>query len=159
MAVLNVAGRRNEEAASLAAERHTTAFVVGLFLGGLAGAAVTLWKTPRSGAQLRALVAERAEDILFRLTGMNEAQTWDGSGRTPPLSFDRPASRDDDAARAAAATAPLPVLAPEPADVAPAVPAVDDDGATLPATFRGQALTERPTDIVLDGPRPAPADR
>jgi hypothetical protein len=158
-AVLGVAGRRDEEAAGLATERHTTAFVVGLVLGGLAGAAVTLWKTPRSGAQLRALVAERTEEVLFRLTGMDEAQTWGASDSTPPASFDRSAGRFDDAEKAAAVTAPLPALAPEPADVAPDLPVEDDDGATLPATFRGEVLTDQPTDIVLDGPRPAPADR
>jgi hypothetical protein len=135
----------------LAAERHTTALVVGLVLGGLAGAAVTLWKTPRSGAQLRALVAERAEEVLFRLTGMNETQMQGAPGGTPAASYD--------GASAAAVTAPLPALAPEPTEGESAVPAEDDDGATLPATFRGEVLTEQPTDIVLDGPRPAPADR
>jgi hypothetical protein len=139
----------------LAKERHTTALVVGLVLGGLAGAAVTLWKTPRSGAQLRALVAERTEEVLFRLTGMDKAQTWETTPPSPPPSSYRPASRRDEAARAAAVTAPLPVLAPEPADVAAAP--VDDD--ILPPTFRGEVLTDQPTDVVLDGPRPAPADR
>jgi hypothetical protein len=135
----------------LAAERHTTALVVGLVLGGLAGAAVTLWKTPRSGAQLRALVAERAEGVLYRLTGMNETHMQGAPGSTPAASYD--------GANAAAVTAPLPALAPEPTEGEPAVPAEDDEGATLPATFRGEVLTEQPTDIVLDGPRPAPADR
>lgn len=33
--------------------RHTGAFFTGSLLGGLIGAALTLWKTPRSGAELR----------------------------------------------------------------------------------------------------------
>ncbi len=135
---LEVTGRREEEAAGLAAERHTTAFVVGLVLGGLAGAAVTLWKTPRSGAQLRALVAERTEEVLFRLTGMDQAQTWEASRPVAP---------------------PMPVSTRQPTEAVPAAPVEEDDGATLPPTFRGEVLTEQPTDIVLEGPRPAPADR
>ncbi|HEV2128065.1 MAG TPA: hypothetical protein VGR22_05535 [Thermomicrobiales bacterium] len=38
----------------MARKRHTGAFVAGSLLGGLAAAALTLWKTPKSGAELRA---------------------------------------------------------------------------------------------------------
>ncbi len=37
----------------MARNRHNAAFVVGSVLGGIAGAAVALWKTPYSGAELR----------------------------------------------------------------------------------------------------------
>ena len=114
----------------MAAERHTTAFVVGFVVGGLAGAAVTLWKTPWSGTQLRAMLAERAEEFLFRLTGMDEAQSAD---RTDGL-----------------AEAPVPPSPPlVPVEAPPA----------LPATFRGEVLIEQPTDILLDGPRPSLTER
>lgn len=37
--------------------RHNAAFVVGSVLGGVAGAAIALWKTPYSGAELRERIA------------------------------------------------------------------------------------------------------
>lgn len=40
-------------------QRHNAAFVVGSILGGVAGAAAALWKTPQSGPELRAKLAER----------------------------------------------------------------------------------------------------
>ena len=155
----------------MAEERHTTAFVVGFVLGGLAGAAVTLWKTPRSGAQLRALIAERAEGVLFRLTGMDEAQVGgapsgglSGSLPTEPRRVNELISATVDTStlptapltpetRGAAATLPTPL------DAAPIAETAQDAEVTLPPTFRGQVLTEQPTDIVLDGPRPASPDR
>jgi len=38
----------------MASQRNTGAFVVGGVIGGLIGAAITLWKTPKSGQELRA---------------------------------------------------------------------------------------------------------
>lgn len=43
----------------MARQRHNAAFVVGSILGGVAGAAAALWKTPQSGAELRSRVSER----------------------------------------------------------------------------------------------------
>lgn len=40
-------------------QRHNAAFVVGSILGGVAGAAAALWKTPQSGPELRAKLAGR----------------------------------------------------------------------------------------------------
>lgn len=40
-------------------QRHNAAFVVGSILGGVAGAAAALWKTPQSGPELRARLAGR----------------------------------------------------------------------------------------------------
>ncbi len=48
---------------SVAHERHTAALVVGLALGGLAGAGYVLWKTPRSGAEVRAGIKARIQGI------------------------------------------------------------------------------------------------
>jgi gas vesicle protein len=43
----------------VADERHDAAFVVGAVIGGLAAAAVTLFRAPQSGARTRAQLAER----------------------------------------------------------------------------------------------------
>ncbi len=48
----------------MANERHTAAFVVGLALGGLAGAGYMLFKTPRSGAEVRAGIAARIQGVI-----------------------------------------------------------------------------------------------
>jgi gas vesicle protein len=48
----------------VANERHTAAFVVGLALGGLAGAGYVLFKTPRSGAAVRAGFAARIQGVV-----------------------------------------------------------------------------------------------
>ena len=48
----------------MANERHTAAFVVGLALGGLAGAGYVLLKTPRSGADVRAGIAARIQGVV-----------------------------------------------------------------------------------------------
>lgn len=40
---------------------HSTAFVVGSLLGGLAAAVATLWKTPQSGSELRAKISSSVE--------------------------------------------------------------------------------------------------
>ncbi len=46
----------------MAEQRHNTAFVVGAILGGIAGAAVTLWTTPRSGLELRGQMMGQGDD-------------------------------------------------------------------------------------------------
>ena len=43
----------------MAGQRHNAAFIVGSVLGGVVGAAAALWKAPRSGPELRAMVKER----------------------------------------------------------------------------------------------------
>jgi gas vesicle protein len=149
----NRAGR-DEEATGLAEERHTTAFVVGAVLGGLAGAGLVLWAAPRSGAETCALIAEKAEGVLFRLSGMDKVHS-EGTSTAAELSSSeavmRPVSEE---VAADVDTAPIPVPVP----VAETVDD-EDDGARLPTTFRGEVLTEKPIDVVLDGPRPAPTDR
>jgi hypothetical protein len=138
----------------LAKERHTTAFVVGMVLGGLAGAAYVLWTAPRSGAQTRASIADKTEAVLFRLTGMDEARSDGGSAAVPPPSFGAAPRPVNDGVAADADTAPIPVPAP-----AAGTAEDEDEEQKLPSTFRGEVLTERPTDVVLDGPRPAQTDR
>ncbi|CAA9549662.1 MAG: hypothetical protein AVDCRST_MAG87-760 [uncultured Thermomicrobiales bacterium] len=43
----------------MARQRHNAAFITGSILGGVGGAAVALWTAPRSGPELRALLAKR----------------------------------------------------------------------------------------------------
>lgn len=43
----------------MARQRHNAAFITGSILGGVGGAAAALWRAPRSGSELRALLAER----------------------------------------------------------------------------------------------------
>lgn len=64
-------------------DRHNAAFVVGAMLGGIAGAAVTLWKAPKSGAELRAGLSQGLND----LTGIDLSGTAgpDQHGRRSPL--------------------------------------------------------------------------
>lgn len=48
--------------ASKTGERHGAAFVVGAVVGGVAGAAATLWTTPRSGLELRSRMMGGGDD-------------------------------------------------------------------------------------------------
>lgn len=133
----------------VADDRHTAAFVVGATLGGIAGAAITLWNAPRSGAATRALIAERAEHLLFRLVGMTEWQpeATDAvarkSGGGPPEQPVPPHAEPQ----------PAPASIPEVAQLA------EDGGAPLPATFLGQPVGERSTNVVLEDAGPAPPNR
>jgi gas vesicle protein len=56
----------------VAKQRHTGTFIFGAIVGGLTAAGFTLWKTPRSGASLRAMLAEQAEGMLDRVTSLGE---------------------------------------------------------------------------------------
>lgn len=133
----------------MAEERHTTAFVVGAVLGGLAGAAFVLWTAKRSGVQTRALIAEKTEAVLFRLTGMDKTQA-----EGPPMAAAPPPSEAVAHPGHDVAADTTPISAP-----VAGVHVDRGDGARLPTTFRGEVLTETPADIVLDGPRPVPVDR
>lgn len=72
----------------MASQRNTGAFVVGGVIGGLIGAAVTLWKTPKSGSELLSGISANREGsnvVTFRASD-------DESGRqqrfsNPVLSF------------------------------------------------------------------------
>ena len=54
----------------MAKQQHTGTFIFGAIVGGLTAAGYTLWKTPRSGASLRAMLAEQAEGMLDRVTSL-----------------------------------------------------------------------------------------
>ncbi len=56
----------------MAKQRHTGTFIFGALVGGLAAAGYTLWKTPQSGASLRAAIAEQAEGLLDRVSSLGE---------------------------------------------------------------------------------------
>jgi hypothetical protein len=54
----------------MASQRNTGAFVAGSVLGGLIGAAVALWTTPKSGTELRAgLSGGGGETVTYRAEG------------------------------------------------------------------------------------------
>lgn len=96
--------------------RHNAAFVVGAVVGGLAGAAAALWKTPYSGAELRAQlgggpnghagggtvaagrlpeptmmerVISTAENLLAPIVGVELGKTANGSGQATVSSTER----------------------------------------------------------------------
>jgi gas vesicle protein len=48
----------------MANDRHGTAFVVGAVIGGIVGAAATLWTTPRSGPELRSRMTEQQSRVI-----------------------------------------------------------------------------------------------
>ena len=50
----------------MAREQHNGAFVFGAIIGGLAGAAVTLFRAPQSGAETRAQLAAQADALSLR---------------------------------------------------------------------------------------------
>lgn len=51
----------------MSSQRNTGAFIAGGVIGGLVGAAVTLWKTPQSGHELREkFAAERPAGVTYR---------------------------------------------------------------------------------------------
>jgi hypothetical protein len=130
-------GARKEEASvaqrdAAPEDRHTAALISGLVLGGLAGLGIAWWKAPMSGAQLRAKLAEQAEHVLFKMTGMDEWQP------TEPVTV-------GPAAAAASSPAPPGVPATQATPRAEAVTSDQEEtGAALPPTFRGEPLAERP---------------
>ena len=50
----------------MAREQHNGAFVFGAIIGGLAGATVTLFRAPQSGAETRAQLAAQADTLNLR---------------------------------------------------------------------------------------------
>lgn len=70
----------------MASQRNTGAFIAGSVIGGLIGAAVTLWTTPRSGTELRAGLSGGGGE---RTTYRAEGGTVTGERRfsNPVLSF------------------------------------------------------------------------
>lgn len=150
----------------MAEERHNVAFVVGAVLGGLAGAALTLWRVPQPGARTRAQIAERAERLRCRVTATFERQRsappdarWNSAATAPPANADHTNAEPE-------APLPTPVLKPaelgdvivlpDPLEPAPIVAAADG---TVPTTSGGDPRPTTGTDVVIDGPRPASADR
>jgi len=119
----------------VAEQRHTAAFVFGTILGGLAGAAAAFWKTPKSGAQVRAELAEAAESVIYRLTEVGERGRGTGEATAPipaapaagaggaATTATSPVGDTRQAAAPSAATAAGPEVFPPPVDFAP--PGVD----------------------------------
>ena len=81
----------------MAGKRHTAAFITGSVIGGVVGAGIALWKTPQSGADLRALLGSASdpnaqqgrlsspllgvvETLLAPIVGVELGKTANGSG-------------------------------------------------------------------------------
>jgi hypothetical protein len=122
-------------------ERHDTAFVVGTILGSLAGAAVTLFNVPRSGAETRAQLKRLAQDLTEPARRLGDGV----QGRVVDALTQRTSYTDEVPATPDVAT---PDLQSDP---------LTPVGADLDATaLAGAPLSGAgETDIVIDGPRPA----
>ena len=53
--------------------KHTTAFVIGTLLGGVAAAALVIWNAPQSGERTRSQISEVVETVIFTMLGANQA--------------------------------------------------------------------------------------
>ena len=62
--------------------RHNAAFVVGAIIGGLAGSAAALWKTPYSGDELRAKLAGGDPAAAGHKVDTGAPMTTSGQGRS-----------------------------------------------------------------------------
>ena len=62
----------------MAREQHNGAFVFGAIIGGLAGAAVTLFRAPQSGAETRAQLAAQADALTLRANEALAGRFGDG---------------------------------------------------------------------------------
>ncbi len=72
----------------MGSQRNTGAFIAGSVLGGIAGAAIALWKTPQSGPELRASLSggERQGAVTYR-DDSTTGETTERSFSNPVLSF------------------------------------------------------------------------
>lgn len=156
----------------MAHERHDVAFVVGALLGGLAGATYTLFNAPQAGSQTRAQLAEQLNGLNGQL-GTATAKLGEQGERLGQRATATVAALTErvtgDAAVVDAATArtaeqktePV-LLLPDPLEPAPVVgvepsPTAADVAAGT-ATVGGLPAGDN-FDVVIDGPRPAGADR
>lgn len=82
----------------MAREQHNGAFVFGAILGGLAGAAVTLFRAPQSGTETRAQLAAQADALTVRaneaLAERFEPKRRGGNEETSPFAVLK--RRDDE---------------------------------------------------------------
>jgi hypothetical protein len=79
----------------VAEQRHTTAFVVGALIGGVAGAAVVYWRTPKSGQEVRTELTAAVESALLRATEVGE-RGREKIVAMAPISTKEPASASAD---------------------------------------------------------------
>jgi len=124
-------------------DSHNTAFVVGFVLAGLAGAALVLWKTPRSGSAMRELIAEKTESGLFHTLGMDKYLTGEKIPTSLRGTFGAAAETSSNGvANAGAAAGPTGRHASEDTEPIMRGSLEAEDPATLPVTYRGKPLTE-----------------
>lgn len=149
----------------MAGQPHNAAFIVGAMLGGLVGAAVTLFRAPQSGAQTRAQLAAGAEALTQRLsqtTGQLGGEVQRAADRvTAPIS----GLTDRHEAGAPDMTGMVPhprehlepaaevILLPDPLEPDPVVEAAPDAEAASGPAGAGGGGSE--ADSVVDGPRRA----
>jgi hypothetical protein len=130
---------------------HGAAFVFGFVVAGVASAAAVLWKLPRSGAQTRELIADRTEATLFNLMGMDDYLTGEKTPTAVTGSFgaagepESPLARGQNGSSLADRTPHHVGAAPSPFDDTEPFATVEDDGGSLPPTFRGEPLNETPS--------------
>lgn len=125
-------------------DNHAAAFVFGLVVSGVASAAAVIWKTPRSGAKTREMIANRTEATLFQLMGMDDYLT----GEKTPTAVQVSTPEFAPGARGAS---------PSPFDDTQPIATLDDDGGSLPPTYRGEVLTEVQTSATASTSATAPS--
>ena len=156
----------------MAHERHDVAFVVGALLGGVAGATYTLFNAPQAGAQTRAQLAEQVTALTGQLSTataklgeqgerLGQRATATVTTLTERVTGDGPVVDPATARAAEAKTEPV-ILLPDPLEPAPVVgaepsPTAADVAGTTPTV--GGLPAGDDLDLVIDGPRPAGADR
>lgn len=129
-------------------QTHSTAFVVGFVIAGLAGAGLALWKAPQSGAKTRQLIADRTEGTLFNLMGMRDYLT----GEKVPTAIAALRAKTEAPALQTAGSGPARSSGSAPDADTDRFQAVDDSSSALPPTFRGQPLIEKSSGETPYGP-------
>ncbi len=154
----------------MAHERHDVAFVVGALLGGVAGAACTLFNAPQSGSQTRAQLAEQFGALTGQLgaTVAKLGEQGEQLGQRATATVSTLTERVGGGASTTAAdpateriTEPI-ILLPDPLESDPVVlaePVPADTVAPSGAATVGGLPAGDDLDHVIDGPRPAGADR
>ena len=162
----------------MADERHDAVFVVGAVLGGVLGGAYALLNVPQSGAQTRAELAARWNGLTDQLAGAVAAVDEDvrrlaatAGDVAAPLTerLDRHRAETAAAVEVAEVEAVVttesrePVVTlPDPLEPDPIVPDESTMDAASDAERRAADATDgraSELDVVIEGPRPADAQR
>lgn len=139
--------------------RQTKAFLVGALLGAAAGAGYAVWNAPTSGQTLRRRISEGIENTIFGWMGMDQAIEANAVNAGRTISAATPASDGLNPATfpSSGADGSVAVSASEPSGSA-GIDRLIAETAPAPAPVPAPTAASVPVDIVIDGPRPAPAD-